>query len=298
MKRKPRRKYCHPQDVPTDKTVRANRADTPTNTAFRRGKSELSSTLAFLERNFALVRRYLGWEIVFMTYNVVNALVIGFIGVTQGKAFVMYLLIGALIWGFLSVIFHDISESVAWERWEGTIEYTFMAPIHRFTQLFGSCLFAVAYGFLRTVLILFCVVVFLGLSLKTANLLSAFVVLMVSGLSFIGLGLVAAVLPLLSTEKGAYATHIFEAVLLLISGVYYEISVLPAWLRPLASLSPATYALRALRAALLQGASLGELYWTVLLLLAVGLALIPVGLYVFNIAEQYAKRTGKLKRSG
>ncbi|MEO0226179.1 MAG: ABC transporter permease [candidate division WOR-3 bacterium] len=260
--------------------------------------SEIKSMLAFLERNFALVRRYLGWEIVFMVYNIVNALVIGFIGVTQGKEFVMYLLIGALIWGFLSVIFHDISEQVAWERWEGTIEYTFMAPIHRFTQLFGSCLFAIIYGLIRTALILFGVVLFLGLSLKNANLLSALVILAVSGLSFIGLGLVAAVLPLLSTEKGAYATHIFEAVLLLISGVYYEIDVLPVWVRPLSFFSPATYSLRALRAALLQGVSLRELLGTVILLLIIGACLIPIGLYIFNIAEIYAKRTGKLKRSG
>ena len=259
---------------------------------------ELVSTLGFLERNLSLVRRYLGWEAVFMSYNVVNALVIGFIGVTQGKDFVMYLAVGALVWGFLSVLFHEISESVAWERWEGTIEYTFMAPIHRFTQLMGSCLFAVVYGLIRTVIILFFVALFLGLSLKNANLASALVVLAVSGLSFIGLGLVAAILPLMSTERGAQATHIMEAVILLISGVYYEVTVLPKWLQPLSAFSPATYSLRALRAALLEGAGLAQLWPTILLLAAIGLCLIPAGMIAFNLAEDYAKRTGKLKRNG
>jgi ABC-2 type transport system permease protein len=259
---------------------------------------EIISTLGFLERNLSLVKRYLGWEVVFMSYNVANALVIGFIGVTQGPQFVMYLTIGALVWGFLSVLFHEISESVAWERWEGTIEYTFMAPIHRFTQLMGSCLFAVVYGLLRTVIILFFVVLFLGLSLKSANLGAALVVLAVSGLSFIGLGLVAAILPLMSTEKGAQATHIMEAVILLVSGVYYEVTVLPRWLQPLSYFSPATYSLRALRAALLEGAGLRELWPTILLLAAIGLCLIPAGMVVFDLAETYAKRTGKLKRNG
>lgn len=259
---------------------------------------EIISTLGFLERNLALVKRYLGWEVVFMSYNVVNALVIGFIGVTQGKEFVMYLTVGALVWGFLSVLFHEISESVAWERWEGTIEYTFMAPIHRFTQLMGSCMFAVVYGMIRTAIILFFVVLFLGLSLKNANLLSAFMVLAVSGLSFIGLGLVAAILPLMSTERGAQATHIMEAVILLVSGVYYEVTVLPKWVQPLSAFSPATYSLRALRAALLEGAGLAELWPTILLLAAIGLCLIPAGMIAFNMAETYAKRTGKLKRNG
>ncbi|HTY08520.1 MAG TPA: ABC transporter permease [Candidatus Edwardsbacteria bacterium] len=263
-----------------------------------RARNELISTLGFLERNLSLVKRYLGWEIVFLTYNIVNALTIGFIGVTQGKQFVMYLTIGALIWGFLSVLFHEISESVAWERWEGTIEYTFMAPIHRFTQLMGSCLFAIVYGLIRTVIILCCVALFLGLSLKHANLGAAFVVLVVSGLSFIGLGLVAAILPLMSTEKGAQATHIMEAVILLVSGVYYDVSVLPAWLRPLSAFSPATYSLRALRGALLEGKSLADLWPTVLLLLAIGALLIPIGMFAFSLAETYAKKTGKLKRNG
>ena len=56
---------------------------------------EAKTTIAFLERNFALVKRYLGWEIVFVTYSVVNSLCILFIGVTQGKEMVMYLAVGA-----------------------------------------------------------------------------------------------------------------------------------------------------------------------------------------------------------
>lgn len=259
---------------------------------------EAKATLAFLERNFALVKRYLGWEVVFITYSIVNSLCILFIGVTQGKDMVMYLAVGAIIWGFLAVLFHDISESVAWERWEGTIEYTFMAPVRRFTHLFGSCFFAIAYGILRSAVLLFCIVMFFGLSLDNANLFTALLILLVSSLSFVGLGLVAAVLPLLSTERGAYATHIFEAVLLLISGVYYEIDVLPNWIRPLSKVSPATYTLRSMRKALLEGSSIKELWPTIILLLLIGTALIPLGLLIFHQAEIYAKRTGKLKRGG
>jgi len=109
---------------------------------------------------------------------------------------------------------------------------------------------------------------------------------------------VACVLPLMSTEKGAQATHIMEAVILLVSGVYYEVTVLPKWVQPLSIFSPATYALKALRLALLENASLKQLMPTILLLLAIGACLIPLGLLVFNYAETYAKKTGKLKRNG
>lgn len=261
-------------------------------------KTQAYGSIAFIERNFALIKRYFGWEIVFLSYNVVNALAIGLIGASMGKEMVLYLIVGAMVWGFLSILFHEISESIAWERWEGTIEYTFMAPISRFTHLIGNCLHAVVYGVIRSSLILIIVVFFFGISIKGANVIGLLIILVVSGLSFVGLGLVAAVLPLLSTEKGAYATHIFEAGLLLISGVYYEIEVLPVWIRPLSYISPATYTLRAMRAALLNGAGLDELLPTILLLLGTGILLIPFGIFIFGRAELYAKKTGKLKRSG
>jgi ABC-2 type transport system permease protein len=261
---------------------------------------ELRATYAFVARNFTLVRRYLGWEIVFLVYSAVNAITIGFIGLDSpepGRK-VLYLVIGAMLWGFLSILFHEVAESVSWERWEGTIEYTFMAPIRRITHLGGMCIYAIIYGLVRTVIILLAVSLFFDLNIPGGNLGAAAVVLLASSFSFIGLGLMAAVLPLLSPERGSQATHIMEGVILLISGVYYEVSVLPSWIRPLSVFSPATYTLQACRAALLDGQPLVSLLPTMAILLATGIALIPLGLFVFSLGEAHAMRTGKLKRSG
>lgn len=271
---------------------------------------ELQASYAFVERNFHLVRRYLGWEVVFLVYTVVNALTIGLIGVDSsggaggaaataaGNERVLYLIIGALLWGFLSILFETVSEAVAWERWEGTIEYTFMAPVRRLTHLGGTCLFGIVYGVLRTTLVLAAVVFFFHLDLARANLGTAFLVLVLSSFSFMGMGLMAAVLPLMSPERGPQATHIVQALLLLISGVYYEISALPHWLQPLAALSPATYALDAARASLLHGAGVAQVGPDLVRILALGLLLIPIGLGTFALGERYALQTGKLKRNG
>lgn len=254
--------------------------------------------LALIERNFALIKRYIGWEVVWVFYNITNALCIGFIGVTQGKEHVMFLVVGALVWGFLSLLFHELAEQVQWERWEGTIEYTFMAPLHRLVYLLGNCFYAIVYGVFRSVLLIGVLALFLGLSFKGANIAGAIVVLVVSGLSFMGMGLIAAILPVLSTERGAQATHIFQALILLVSGVYYDISVLPKWIQPLSVISPATYTLRAIRAALLEGAGFKTLLPDILLLAGIGVVLVPVGFFVFTLAERWAKRKGKLKRNG
>ncbi|HET7559465.1 MAG TPA: ABC transporter permease [Limnochordia bacterium] len=264
---------------------------------------ELRASYAFVERNFALVRRYLGWEVVFLIYAIVNTLTIGLIGVgvpgvSMNPETVLYLVSGALLWGFLSVLFQEVGNSVSWERWEGTIEYTFMAPVHRLTHLGGTCLFAIAYGLLRTIITLAAVALFFKLDLSQANLWAALVVLAASSLSFIGLGLMAAVLPLLSPEKGAQATNIVQAGLLLVSGVYYSVSALPNWLQPLAYISPGTYVLRATREALLHGAGVAQVAGDIWILLAIGVASIPLGLWVFGIGERWAMVRGKLKRNG
>ena len=43
----------------------------------------------------------------------------------------LYLLIGTTMWSYLSAVFDVVAETIAWERWEGTIEYTLMAPVPR-----------------------------------------------------------------------------------------------------------------------------------------------------------------------
>ena len=71
---------------------------------------------------------------------------------------------------YLGIIFEFLTETVAGKRREGTIEYTFMAPLSRAMHLGGSGVFAVLYGLIRAA-ILFVVVVafFFGLSMPDAN---------------------------------------------------------------------------------------------------------------------------------
>ena len=102
---------------------------------------ELRASYAFIERNFFLTRRYWGWELAFLVYSVAGALSVSLIGAAaQDDRLLLTLMIGAIFWNYLSVVFSWIAETISVERWEGTLEYTFMAPIRRYTQLLGSCL--------------------------------------------------------------------------------------------------------------------------------------------------------------
>ncbi len=268
---------------------------------------DLNIAYGFFERNWNLTRRYIGWEVVWLVYSLVNALTILFIAAATeritGQAvdtrfFVLYLLIGTTMWSYLSAVFDVVAETISWERWEGTIEYTLMAPVPRWLHLIGTCCYAVTYSVMRATLIFAVVALMFNVDLGRANVLTLLVVVGVGSISVIGLAIVAAVLPLLFTERGAQMTFVIHSSLLLISGVYAPVEVLPNWLQVLSPLSPLTYTLRAVRAGLLEGAPPSAVAGDLVMLMVMGVFLVPAGLLIFREAERFARRTGRLKRSG
>jgi len=267
-------------------------------------RHELIGLAGVVERNVYLVKRYIWWDVAFFIWTVANTLTIVFIAkgieATGGQIDVdqvtTILLIGAVVWAYLGIIFEILTETVAWERWEGTIEYTFMAPLSRPVHLLGMGLFAVAYGLVRASLVFGVVAAFFGLHMPDANFGTALLVLGIASVSFIGVGMMTAVLPLISPEKGTQLGFVAQGLMLVVSGVYYPVEVLPDWMQWISKISPATYALRGIRGSILEGQ--GLLWANVWPLILIGIVSIPLGLQVFKRGEVYAKRHGKLKRSG
>jgi ABC-2 type transport system permease protein len=269
-------------------------------------RHELIGLAGVVERNIYLVKRYIWWDVAFFIWTVANTLTIVFIakGIEAGGGKIdvnevtTILLVGAVVWAYLGIIFEILTETVAWERWEGTIEYTFMAPLSRPIHLFGMGLFAIVYGVIRAIMLFAVVALFFHLELAHANFVAALVVLVVASISFIGIGMMTAVLPLISPEKGTQLGFVAQGVLLVVSGVYYPVSVLPEWMQWLAKISPATYALDGIRDAIINGAGLSAMWPDIWPLILIGIVSVPLGLEVFRRGERYAKRHGKLKRSG
>jgi ABC-2 type transport system permease protein len=270
--------------------------------------SEFKATYAFVERNANLVKRYWSWEIVWLVYSIANSLSISYIGLgmeslsggqnVDGRYLVLYLVVGTLVWRYLSLIFYWITDLIGIERWEGTIEYTLMAPIRRITHMAGQTFFAVIYSLLFTGVILAVTVLLFDIDLSKANLSGGMLMMLAGSLSFIGVGIMGSTLPLLFPERGSQMTHVIIALLLLVSGVYYPINVLPEFLQKLAVVSPATYVLDGTRLALLEGTPTVQLWPYIWPTLIMGVIAIPLGLWVFGLAERYAKRTGKLHLNG
>jgi ABC-2 type transport system permease protein len=270
----------------------------------------MRQTWAFMFRGYHLTRRYLSWVIVFNFYALTGSAAVALIGVAaHDHELTLTLVVGALLWNFLSILYNEIAMSVAYERWEGTLEYTFMAPVPRLVHLIGLSLFALCNSIVNTATVVVGLLLLTDVTLTGANFTGVVTVLLVSTMAFVGLGVMAAALPVMSPERGAEATHIFQGSLLLVSGVYYPVEVLPAWLRPISALSPATYTLSACRKLVgvgnpattpqhLAGAPLSAVGGELGVLAVMGVVLVPMGLWVFGRVERWAKQTGRLKRTG
>lgn len=271
-------------------------------------RDQLGLGWAFVERQTNLWKRHWAWEVVWLFYGVVNTLAVTFIakqlgeqGVVSGEAagdLVLFLLIGTLVWAYLSAVLDDISLVVTWERWEGTIEHTLMAPVPRVAHLLGTAAFGVMHGLLRTSLIMAISLPFFTVDLAGANWPAVAAVVLVGSFSLIGLGILAGVLPLVYPERGEQLSFMVQAVVLLISGVYYSVETLPGLLRVASWFSPATYLLRSVRAALIDGRGISGAWGDLAAMTAFAVVLIPLSVAVFSAGERWAKRTGRLKRQG
>ena len=265
-------------------------------------RNQLVGLAGIVERNVYLTKRYILWDIAFMVWTIANTLTIVFIArathlpPARENTLATMLLVGATIWAFLGIIFEFMTETVAWERWEGTIEYTFMAPLSRVVHLFGQGAFAVLYGLIRAAVLFFAVAAFIGIHAPKANYGAALALLAIASLSFIGIGIMTSVLPLVSPEKGAQLGFVAQGIMLVVSGVYYKVTVMPEWMQWIAKISPATYVLRGDRASIVHGA--GIAWADVWPLLIIAVLATPIGLAIFRVGERHAKKHGKLKRAG
>ena len=87
--------------------------------------TEMVAVWGYVQRNYFLTKRYFMWEVVWLVYVTINAMAITFIGAgveasggsVDVKSLMTYLLVGALLWNYLSMLFDVLSETVSWERW-------------------------------------------------------------------------------------------------------------------------------------------------------------------------------------
>ena len=146
---------------------------------------------------------------------------------------------------------------------------------------------------IRVALYLLIGALLLDVDFANSNFPLALLILVLTIISFSSLGIIAASF-IMVLKRGNPVTWLFNATSNLLGGIYYPVSILPGWLMFISFLLPITYALRAMRLALLQGASFESLFTDILALIIFCILLLPISLLAFRYAVRKAKVDGSL----
>jgi ABC-2 type transport system permease protein len=160
------------------------------------------------------------------------------------------------------------------EREMGTLEQVLVTPIRPLFLLVGKMTPFLIIGCFDVLLVLTAGVWVFGLPLHGSLGLVAVGTLLYL-LSTLGIGLLISTVS--RTQQQAFlAGFLFAMPAILLSGVMTPIRAMPTWLQIVTAFNPVRYYVEVLRAVLLKGATLLDIWWRLLALLGFGLGLLTI----------------------
>jgi len=204
-----------------------------------------------------------------------------------------FVLIGIAFNSYLVSSLRAFGRGLSLEQSDGTLETIILAPGGLLRLLVYSSLVDFIFAGLKTIFYLIIGAFIFKFDLSKINLLASLLVLSLTTLVFWALGIISTGLNLIFKRADPLGWAL-EGLSKLLGGVYFPVSVLPAYLAVISGILPTTYALSALRKSIISGASIGQLV-PELTFLALGAAvLLPLSLLIFKSALTKAKQNGSL----
>lgn len=186
----------------------------------------------------------------------------------------------------------NFSGNVRQEQIAGTLEAWLASP----TKISVIVIFSSLWDFFSCMNIIICLffgVIFFGLNLSQMNFLTALIIFILTLVIYGGIGIIIASF-IIVFKKGDPISWIIAAFTSLFSGVFFPIKILPAGLQNISSFLPTTYALRALRHALLQGYSFSMLILDITILFLFCIIILSFSVIIFKYSIRKAKVDGSL----
>lgn len=210
----------------------------------------------------------------------------------EARQYFGFVVLGAICYSLASSCTTSLPTAIDGAIGRGTLEAILGTP----ARLGAVCVGFVGYGVLWALLraaILLVAAVWLGAAIVWRGVPLGLVVLLLTMLTYAGLGLIFAAMVLVFRTTGPLTTAVLTGSMFL-GGVYYPTSIIPSWIRDLAGLFPLTYGLRALRQIVLRGDSFTHVASDVQMLAAMTTVSLAVGTVAFSFAIQRARRAGTL----
>jgi len=216
-------------------------------------------------------------------------------GQATAGSFLLYLVLGSGLMGMWGTTIYGSSNSIGFDRWNGTMESTLAAPIPLSWIALGRVLFNTFEGVINAFFILLIGLAWFQVGFGVVNPGLFFLASVSTFLSLSAFGLLMCTIILLS-RKGGFITNSMEIPVYIATGTMFPVSILPLVALPFAFLLAPTWGIEAIRLSALPGyAGLATNYWLDLGILAIEtLAYLGLAFFLFKRVEAYAKRNGTL----
>jgi ABC-2 type transport system permease protein len=201
--------------------------------------------------------------------------------------FAMYMWLSSVLWG--------PGTALRREQIQGSLEATFLSPVSRLVPLFGpgvSALIPMLFSFAVTFISLW---LMFGFIPPWGALLPVAVIIVVALPAMYAIGTLFAAGVLRYGEIGP-VVQIVRGTFVLACGITFPVAMLPAWAQAGAAALPPTYIVSDTRAAVLSGASLGEIGGDLLTVVALTAVIALGAIAFFRVLEASARRNGMLGR--
>ncbi len=203
-----------------------------------------------------------------------------------------FTVIGLLFASILEPTAVGTSVSARNEQVMGTLEYLASQPVRRiYLGLSWS-----AYGLIQSILVAAVIVALtipIGFSVSHVNAPVVVAVILLSIIIFAAVGNCGAAIVIL-LQQGVPIVAGILSIIGVVSGTLFPITEFPPWLQVVAHLSPLTYALEALRSALLSNQPATSYTTDLLVLVGFAVVLVPLSAMVLESAFRVAQRRGTL----
>ena len=213
---------------------------------------------------------------------------------SYGGNLLAYLIIGTAFSSFLGVSLSSFSSTIRSEQQMGTLEFLLLSNTRLEMILLYSGLMNFLQAFVNVALLLAIVILVFGIPMDI-NLPAAIAAMILTVTSLSGIGLMSAGI-IIVTKVGDPISWAFTSLTSLFSGVLFPVEYLPTYLRPISMLLPTTYALDALRLALIKNASTASIAPQLTVLLILTLLTLPLGFIVLRIGYNRARYSGSLSQ--
>lgn len=213
---------------------------------------------------------------------------------SYGGDYFSFVLLGAGISLLAFPVTKSFAAGVRGAQVTGTFEALLMTRTPGVLVVVYSALYGLATAGVQLLLMWLIGGVVFGADFRPGQIPVVLLIVAMTVVVLAGIGLLAAAFVIAFKQNEPF-TGAFVAGSMLVSGIMYPTSVLPAWLERVSPLLPLTHSAALLRFTFLTGADTGQAV-THFVALALFCLFLPLGVVALNLSLTYARRTGALSQ--